>query len=123
MTWTSSDSKVADVSSDGKVTAMSAGTATITVTVDETGEKAECKVTVKRDVATTLTLTDNTNLSVDDYGFLRGITVADNTVKNVKNQFVNADVIIKNKAGKELAETALVELDQKCFCERRCITG
>lgn len=113
LTWTSSDSKVADVSSNGKVTAMSAGTATITVTVDETGEKAECKVTVKRDVATTLTLTDNTNLSVDDYGFLRGITVADNTVKNVKNQFVNADVIIKNKAGKELAETALVGTGSK----------
>lgn len=113
LTWTSSDSKVAEVSDDGKVTALSAGTAVITVTVDETGETAECKVTVKRDISTTLTLTDHTKLSVDDHGFLRGIDAADNTVKNIKNQFVNANVVIKNKAGKELADDALVGTGSK----------
>lgn len=113
LTWTSSDSKVAEVSDDGKVTALSAGTAVITVTVDETGETAECKVTVKRDINTTLTLTDHTKLSVDDHGFLRGIDAADNTVKNIKNQFVNANIVIKNKAGKELADDAMVGTGSK----------
>ena len=45
--WTSSDTKIATVDSTGKVTAVSAGTASITCTAkDGSGKKATCKVTV-----------------------------------------------------------------------------
>ena len=44
VTWSSSDSKVAKVE-DGKITAIAAGSATITATLD--GYKAECVVSVK----------------------------------------------------------------------------
>ena len=46
VTWQSSDTKVAKVSSSGKVTAVKAGTATITCTSNATSAKATCKVTV-----------------------------------------------------------------------------
>lgn len=46
MVWTSSDKSVALVNSNGRVTALSAGTATITVTSVNGGYTASCKVTV-----------------------------------------------------------------------------
>ena len=45
--WKSSNTKIATVSSTGKVTAKSAGTVTITCTAkDGSGKKATCKITV-----------------------------------------------------------------------------
>ena len=49
VTWKSSNKKVAKVNKNGKVTAVSPGTATITVTTAN-GKKATCKVTVKKAV-------------------------------------------------------------------------
>jgi len=46
VTWSSSNSSVATVS-EGKITAVKAGTATITVKTEDGGKTAECKVTVK----------------------------------------------------------------------------
>ena len=47
VTWTSSDEKVATVDATGKVTAVKAGTATITVTTEDGEKTATCAVTVK----------------------------------------------------------------------------
>ena len=47
VTWTSDDTAVATVSADGLVTAVQAGTATITVTTEDGGKTATCRVTVK----------------------------------------------------------------------------
>ena len=44
--WKSSDSAVASVSADGKVTANKPGSATITVTTEDGGKTASCQVTV-----------------------------------------------------------------------------
>ena len=46
VTYKSSDTKVASISTSGKVTATGVGTATITVTSDDGGYKATCKVVV-----------------------------------------------------------------------------
>ena len=46
ITWSTSDQNIATVS-DGKVTAVKAGEATITVTTSDGGKTATCKVTVK----------------------------------------------------------------------------
>ncbi|MBR2229260.1 MAG: leucine-rich repeat protein [Prevotella sp.] len=46
VTWESSDTKVATVTSAGKVKGVKTGTATITCTSNSTGAKATCKVTV-----------------------------------------------------------------------------
>ena len=46
VTWKSSNTKIATVSSTGKVTGVKAGTANITCTSKATGKKATCTVTV-----------------------------------------------------------------------------
>lgn len=47
VTWKSSDTNIATVDTDGNVTAVGAGTATITVTTADGGKTATCTVTVK----------------------------------------------------------------------------
>lgn len=48
VTWTSSNSNVATVDSNGRVTAVAEGTATINVTTEDGGKTATCLVTVRR---------------------------------------------------------------------------
>jgi hypothetical protein len=50
MTWSSSDEAVAIVDAEGKVTALKAGTATVTVTTADGGKAATCAVTVESKV-------------------------------------------------------------------------
>ena len=47
VSWTSSDTAIATVDTNGKVTGVKEGTATITATTKDGGKKAECKVTIK----------------------------------------------------------------------------
>ena len=49
VTWSSSNSNIATVSSSGKVSAKAAGTATITVTTKDGSKTAKCTVTVKNE--------------------------------------------------------------------------
>ncbi|MFC4305286.1 polysaccharide lyase family 8 super-sandwich domain-containing protein [Cohnella boryungensis] len=48
VTWSSSNTKVATVDSNGKITAVAVGTAIITVTTEDGGRAATCIVTVRR---------------------------------------------------------------------------
>jgi len=52
VTWTTSDDKIATVDQSGKVSAIKAGSATITVTTKDGAKKSTCKVTVE-DIALT----------------------------------------------------------------------
>ena len=56
VTWTSSDAAVASVDANGKVTGVKAGEATITVTTEDGGKTATCKVTVKPNLVSEITL-------------------------------------------------------------------
>ena len=47
VTWSSDKTEVATVGGDGRVTAVKAGEATVTVTTEDGGKTATCKVTVK----------------------------------------------------------------------------
>ena len=58
VTWESSNTSVATVDANGLVTAVSAGTATITVTTADGGFTATCEVTVKPAEYTVTVLTD-----------------------------------------------------------------
>ena len=64
VTWTTSDASVASVE-NGKVTALKAGTATITVTTADSGKTATCDVTVKAAyVAVTSVTLDKTAVEI-----------------------------------------------------------
>lgn len=64
VSWTSSDTAIATVDTNGKVTAVKEGTATITVTTKDAGKKAECKVTVKAKTTETGISLDKTSASM-----------------------------------------------------------
>ena len=58
VTWKSDKSEIATVDAAGKVTAVAAGEATITVTTEDGGKTATCKVTVKPKLVSEITLAD-----------------------------------------------------------------
>ena len=77
VTFTSSDTDIATVSASGLVAALSAGTTTITATVDSSGNTATCSVTVNAQPVPAL--------PTDETGYYR--------VDNVVNFEPNADAI------------------------------
>ena len=69
VTWASSDPAVATVSASGTVTAVKAGTASITVTTKDGGKTASCQVTVTaKTVAVTGVTVDPTTLTLTEGG-------------------------------------------------------
>ena len=56
VTWKSSNAAVASVDANGKATGAKAGEATITVTIEDGGKTATCKVTVKPNLVSEITL-------------------------------------------------------------------
>lgn len=74
VTWKSSDTKVATVSSKGVVTGVKPGTATITCTTSNGGFVATCKVTVVKTVKTTAVKFSSSAVTIDD-GTTKQLTV------------------------------------------------
>ena len=105
--WTSSDTSVAIVDENGNVTAVGAGEAIITVTVLSSREKAECKVIVKADLATTILLKSNSKLNYDDLGFIRRIKYKTD-VDTVAAEFENSELSFYKVDGTKLAGTDFV---------------
>ena len=87
VTWTTSDEKVATVTVDGTITAVSAGTATITVKTEDGGFTATCTVTVsKKKIPVTGVSLDKTEAALSQGDTLKltaTITPADADNKNV----------------------------------------
>lgn len=103
--WSSSDISIVEVSQEGKVTGVREGKAIITVKVLETGETAKCNVTIKVNTDTTLSILKNSDLSVDQYGYLRGLKAGNCKVEDICNEFANDYLICKDVNGNELAPT------------------
>lgn len=105
--WTSSDPGVASVDDTGRVTAVSAGTATITAMVVKTKETATCTITVSPDKSNFIILKSNSTLNYDDLGFLRRISLK-TSVETVKDEFVNESLSFCNISGEELSDNDYV---------------
>ena len=101
VTWSSSNSSVASVSTSGVVTANSVGTATISVTTNDGGFKANCNVTVEEKGAaddwTVLIYMCGSNLEssmTNDDGY--GFAVSDlKEILNVTGQPDDVNIIIE----------------------------
>ena len=108
--WTSSDATVATVDDNGKVTAVKVGTATVTVTTQDGGKTATCRVTVK---AATVAVTGVT-LNKSTLSLIEGtsetltatITPADATDKELTWTSSDATVATVDANGKVTAVKA-----------------
>ena len=87
VTWKSSNAAIASVDANGKVTAVKVGEATITVTTEDGGKTATCKVTVSdKEIKVTGVTLNQTSISIVPGGGERltaTVTPADATNKNV----------------------------------------
>jgi uncharacterized protein YjdB/serine/threonine protein kinase len=99
--WTSDNTDVVSVSQDGEVTALAAGTATITVTAEDGSKSASCKITVEpaKHVAIVVDVTaislnkTNTTILVDESETLAVIfNPADATNRNITWSSDDTDV-------------------------------
>ena len=111
VTWTSNDSDVATVDADGKVSAVAAGTATITVTTEDGGETATCAVTVKEKVFSveSVSLDEKTlELFVGDAPVALTATIAPSNATNKNVTWASSDesVATVDKNGKVSAVAA-----------------
>ena len=80
VTWSSSDENILKVDENGKVTAVSAGKATITVTTKDGEFKASCEITVKKEEVPTTPTTP----------------IEENVVEKIENPNGKNEVIIAN---------------------------
>ncbi len=100
VTWTSSNTKVAKVSSSGKVTAVAGGTAVITCTTKSAGKKATCTVKVTEDAKSiTITNAPDTSLYV-------GKTY------NLKVDF-NSETVTNKKIAWSSSKPKVITIDEK----------
>lgn len=122
--WSSSDDKVAKVGTTGLVSAISAGTATIEVVTVDGGYRKKCTVTVEGktepsvppDVSPspipgstdTPALKADSPLEITAEGNLTGIIQNKNTVQEIREQFADADLVMKDAKGKQLADSDLL---------------
>lgn len=86
VTWSSDNEKVATVDANGNVTAVAAGTATITVTTADGGHTATCKVTVKDPVYSMATDTAVLSFDSKTEGYADAPAAKTVTITNTGNQ-------------------------------------
>ena len=110
VTWESSNTSVATVDASGLVTAVSAGTATITVTTEDGDKTATCEVTVTAATVSVTGVTLNktsTSLYVGDTETLTAtVEPSDATDKNVTWSSDNEGVATVDATGKVTAVSA-----------------
>lgn len=104
VTWKSSNTSVATVSSAGKVTGKATGTATITATTTS-GKTATCKVTITNIPATKVTLSSSSvTLAVGNTKALTASLTPTNSTDSVKWTSSNTSVATVNSSGKITAK-------------------
>jgi uncharacterized protein YjdB len=106
VSWASSDTEVATVSSSGKITAKTPGKATITVKTKDGGKSATCKVTVSPIAVSSIAL-DKTSLSlkIGSNATLKAtIAPANATDKTMKWSSSNTSVATADSTGKVSAK-------------------
>lgn len=107
ITWSTSDSNIATIDNNGKVTALLPGTATITVTTDSGNMKATCVVTIiEQQTKVNSIILNNSNLTLAKKGSIQ--LVATIFPSNAANQNItwsssNENIATVSSSGKILA--------------------
>ena len=116
VTWTSSNTSVATVSSSGVVTGVGRGTATITATTVDGGYTASCTVTVRKHVVFTTT---SSNLSTGNNRSLSndGVTVTFSNINTVNASYVRPGnrATITISAGSEKMTSVIINFSSSYY--------
>ena len=105
VTWKSSDTKVAKVDSNGKVTAVAAGSAVITATDSKTKKTAQCTITAVKTDFTKITLSETSKTLTQGESFTLRAT-ANNNSKNIKFKSSDTNIAKVDNSGKVTAVAA-----------------
>lgn len=105
--WYSSDESVATVDCEGLVTAISAGTAEISVVALSNGATAKCTVTVTANSQEQVSLAPSFGLNYDSFGHIRGAKNG-STVASVTPGFISIGMTFTNVDGTTLSEDSLI---------------
>jgi len=133
LTWTSSDPTIVHVSKSGKITGMKDGAANVTVSANDTGLSATCKVTVRADmVSITLpeTLVLDTNASGKQNSYTLKPVFVPASPTNSKVSWISSDPetvsvtsggkVTALKAGKATITVTTEEGSFTAACEVNC---
>ncbi len=105
ITWSSSDTRIATVSSSGVVAGVKAGTVTITATSNDTGVKAECVVTVLQHVTSVEFVENEIALNKGREADLRvSVLPVDATDKGVIFESSDRDIVTVSSDGHIVAK-------------------
>ena len=112
--WTSSNVKVATVSSQGVVTPLAPGTVTITATANDTSnKKATCRITIKQ-LATGLTITGNGVSGSTTIAAGKKITLKANVEPaNTNNKNVTWSIDAPKDSGVTISKAGVVSVSSK----------
>lgn len=100
MTWKSSKTSVATVDKNGKVTAKGVGTATISVTTEDGGKTATCKITVTKPLSKTKITLSNTTYVYNGSARKPTVTVKDGKTTLNKGTHYTVKYTNNKNAGK-----------------------
>ena len=90
--WSSSDTSIATVNRDGRITALTDGVAVITASVPALGISSPCYVTILENPDQSVALPENSPYTTAD-GYICGISPMENTVETVLGRLASADVV------------------------------
>jgi uncharacterized protein YjdB len=120
LTWTSSNKKVATVDANGKVTAVSSGTATITAKAkDGSGKSVSCKITVKEPFkisSSSLTLTEGESGTLTVSGTY-GAKVTWASTKTSIATVTSSGKVTAKSAGTAVVSAKLSGTGQTVYCQ------
>ena len=105
--WYSSDESVATVDCEGLVTAISAGTAEISVVALSNGATAKCTITVTANSQEQISLAPSFGLNYDSFGHIRGAKNG-STVASVTPGFISTGMIFTSVDGTVLTEESFI---------------
>jgi len=106
--WYSADEDVAQVTDDGVVTATGKGTTTVYAMLEESKCIAECIITVEANSNDEIVILPNNGIGFDSAEQLRGISVSNNKVSDVKKFFSNDSLVFIDITGYVLEDSDLI---------------
>jgi len=106
VSWESSKSTVASVSSSGKITAKAEGTAEITVTTEDGEYTATCTVTVTSVMTTSLSIDNSLSLGVEETATIDATILPSGASQTLTWESDNEDVATVSSTGKVTAHSA-----------------